>query len=132
MLSVKEHNRSDRVAEQLRRELALLIQTESGDPRFKSFTVSSVRVSRDLTQARVYLTSSQGAKASAEGLAAINKAANYFRFLLKDRMLLRIIPQLRFVYDESVDRGARLSALIDKVIREDSERTQKADRDAGE
>lgn len=116
---MKDFNRSDRVAEQIKRELAHLIRTESRDPRFESLTITAVKVSRDLSRARVYLTSVKGEAASLDAVEAINKAANYFRFELKSRLLLRSIPQLQFLYDESIERGSRLTSLIEETVAKD-------------
>ncbi len=114
-----EFNRSDRVAEQLKRELAQLIRYESRDPRFQSFTITATRVSRDLSKAKIYLTSPDGESGSADAVVAINKASNYFRFELKSRLMLRSIPQLQFLYDESVERGSRMTSLIESTVAKD-------------
>jgi len=116
---VKDFNRSDRVAEQLKRELANLILNESRDPRFASFTITAVRVTRDLSRAKIYVTSVNGEDESAAAIKVINKAANYFRHELKSRLLLRVIPQLHFVYDESIERGSHLTTLIEKAVADD-------------
>lgn len=116
---MKDFNRSDRVAEQLKRELANLIHNESRDPRFASFTITAVRMTRDLSHAKVYLTSVDGEQSSAGAVTAINKASNYFKHELKSRLLLRVIPQLHFVYDESIERASHMTNLIEKTIADD-------------
>ncbi len=116
---MKDFNRSDRVAEQLKRELANLIRNESRDPRFASFTITAVRVARDLSRAKIYLTSINGENNSADAVKAINKAANFFRHELKSRLLLRVIPQLHFVYDESIERASYMTNLIEKTVADD-------------
>ncbi len=126
---MKDFNRSDRVAEQLKRELSQLIRHESRDPRFQSFTVTAVRVSRDLSKSKVFLTSPEGEQESTEAVLAINKAANYFRYELKSRLLLRSIPQLEFLYDESVERGSRMTSLIEDTLAKDRARSTSSDED---
>jgi len=116
---VKDFNRSDRVAEQLKRELSNLIHNESRDPRFASFTITAVRMTRDLSHAKVYLTSIDGEDSSVGAVKAINKAANYFKHELKSRLLLRVIPQLHFVYDESIERASNMTNLIEKTVADD-------------
>ena len=96
-----------------------MIRHESRDPRFHSFTITAARVTRDLSKAKVYLTSPDGESGSIDAVAAINKAANYFRFELKSRLLLRSIPQLQFLYDESIERGSRMTSLIESTVAKD-------------
>ncbi|PCH62793.1 MAG: ribosome-binding factor A [Gammaproteobacteria bacterium] len=121
---MKDFNRNDRVAEQLKRELSNLIRNESRDPRFASFTITAVRVTRDLIQAKIYLTSVNGEDESGPAVKAINKAANYFKHELKSRLLLRVIPQLHFVYDESIERASHMTTLIEETVANDVAKAQ--------
>ena len=116
-----ESNRPRRVAHLLQKELAVLIQQELADPRVKEITLTAVEISRDLSNARVFITAMQGADAAKEAIGALNNAASYLRKHLRGRLDLRSVPNLKFVYDESVERGANLSALIDRARREDQE-----------
>lgn len=133
--------RLQRVADQIQRELALLIQLEVNDPRVGMVSVTGVKVSRDLAHADVYVTvmgSVDGVsrlapgvtldKAGAldkleveESLKALNVASGYLRSLLAKRTSLRTTPKLIFHYDQSVARGQYLSSLIDKALAADSE-----------
>lgn len=133
--------RVQRVADQIQRELAMLIQLEVSDPRVGMVSVTSVKLSRDLAYADVYVTvmgSVDGAAGLAPGVtldkageldkleieasvSALNSAAGYLRTLLSKRLSLRITPRLKFHYDESVARGQYLSSLIDRAIAEDDE-----------
>ncbi len=113
----KEYSRSLRVAEQIQRELARLVQTEVKDPRVGMVTISEVRVSNDLAHAKVFVTViGSDAEGAAESVGILNRAAAYLRHALGQRLLLRITPQLHFVYDETLDKSARLAALIDASI----------------
>lgn len=117
----KEYSRTQRVGDQMQRELALLIQREIKDPRLGLVTVTAVNVARDLGHAKVYVTV-MGKNAEddvALSLEILTNASGYLRSLLGKAMKLRTIPQLHFVYDESVVRGSTMSALIDKAIAED-------------
>lgn len=113
-----ESNRPRRVAGLLQKELAPLIQQELSDPRVHDITVTAVEVSRDLASARVYVTghADQDMK---EMVAVLNKAKSFLKRQLRGRLELRGVPDLRFVHDESVERGANLSALIDKARADD-------------
>ncbi len=119
----QEYSRTQRVADQIQRELAVLIQQEVKDPRVGMATVSAVEVSRDLGHAKVFVTvlnadTEDDIKASLKGL---NNAASFLRGQLGRRMQLRTVPTLRFHYDESLKRGNYLSNLIDQARAKDSE-----------
>jgi ribosome-binding factor A len=110
----RQFKRSDRVAELLQRELSQLIQLEIKDPRLPAFvTISSVTVSRDLNYAKVYFTILSGDKK--ETTTVLNNAANYLRSVLAKTIKLYTMPQLMFIYDESIEYGINLSKLIDDV-----------------
>ena len=115
----REYSRTVRVAEQLRRELAVLIQQEVRDPRLGMVTVSDVEVSADLAHAKVYITILDGADEAAETVALLNRAAGFLRRELGRRIVLRVIPRLHFHHDRTAAQGAELSALIEKAVRED-------------
>jgi ribosome-binding factor A len=117
----QETNRPRRVAHLLQREVADLIQREISDPRVHHVTITSVDVSRDLSQARVYFTCLDSDADPAEAEKALNHAQGYLRHHLKSRLDLRGVPHLRFIYDTSIERGARISALIDRAIDRDTE-----------
>mgnify|MGYP005750595131 CR=1 FL=1 len=115
----RDFPRTRRVGEQMQRELAALIRDEVKDPRVGMVTVLAVEVTRDLAHAKVFVTVLGDAEARDASLAALNKAAGFLRHELGQRMLTRTVPQLRFVYDESIERGSRLSALIDQAVASD-------------
>ena len=118
---MKDGNRSRRVAELLKRELASLIPRELDDPRAARITLTSVDVARDLKSARVYFTLLAGGAEADRAAKALNGATGLLRRALKPRLALRAIPELRFYFDESVERGDRVSRLIDRALKEDRE-----------
>lgn len=109
----KEFSRSDRVAEQIQRELADLLQFEVKDPRVGMVTVTEVEVSGDMAHAKIYYSAKEG---TAELQKGLEKTAGFLRSQLAKRMLVRTVPQLHFIYDASIDRGMRLSKLIDEAL----------------
>lgn len=111
----KEFSRSDRVAEQIQRELADLLQFEVKDPRVGMVTLTAVEVSGDMAHAKIYYTAAQHTPALQKGLET---TAGFLRSQLSKRLLLRTVPQLHFVYDASIDRGMRISRLIDDALAE--------------
>lgn len=117
----QDSNRQRRVAELLKRELAVLIQHELNDPRVQGVTLTATEVTRDLSSAKVYFTSLAGAHRAKPCVAALNKAAHFLRRQLMERLELRGVPALRFFYDESVERGAALSSLIDSARSQDEQ-----------
>ncbi|MFZ1642777.1 MAG: 30S ribosome-binding factor RbfA [Candidatus Contendobacter sp.] len=114
--------RARRIGEQLRRDLAELIRAELRDPRLTLVSMTSVEVSRDLAYARVYVTAVCDPGERAGLVAELNRAASLLRRELGRRMHTRTVPKLEFRYDEVVEHGARLSALIDAAVAADAER----------
>lgn len=116
----REFSRSRRVGEQIQRELADLIQRELKDPRLGFVTVSGVEVSRDMAYAKVFVSvlGSEGDDVE-RNLQALTRAAGFLRRELGRRIKLRNTPELRFVYDESIERGARMDALIRRAVEHD-------------
>lgn len=112
--------RTDRIAEMMQRKLAQIIQQEIKDPRMPAFiTISAVSVTRDLGHAKIYFTALNDEAKMADSI--LNAAASYLRTALARTLTLRTVPQLHFVYDESIEYGRRLSRLIDKVAPHESE-----------
>jgi ribosome-binding factor A len=106
--------RVDRVAEMIQRKLAQIIPQEVNDPRLKGIvTISAVKVAADLGHAKVYFTVYNDDKLVATSI--LNAAAGYLRSALARSITLRTVPQLHFIYDESIEYGERLSRLIDKA-----------------
>lgn len=112
----RDHSRTLRVAEQIQRELAELIRLELKDPRVGMATLTDVEVSADYTHAKVFFTTLGTADQIAAATTGLNHAAGFLRHELGQRIKLRGIPQLHFIYDESVARGVRLSRLIDEAV----------------
>ena len=108
--------------DQLQKELASLIQFEVKDPRLGLVTVNEVRVAKDLGYADIYYTvlgKDDQPEVLAENQAALDSAKGFLRRRLAQEVKLRVMPHLRFHYDQSVVNGSRMSALIDEAIRDD-------------
>lgn len=115
----REFPRTRRVGEQLKRELAALIRAEGDDPRLALVSITAVDVTRDLAYAKILITWVGVAAERPRVLDALNRMAPEFRRRLGRSLRLRTVPQLTFVYDETVERGAALSALIDQAVARD-------------
>lgn len=120
----REFNRSDRVADAVKRLLATIIQQEISDPRVGMVNINDVNVTRDLAHAKVYVTfiGHDDDEQCEAGTDALNKATGYLRSLLSKQMNLRTTPKLHFYYDKTPIRGQALSSLIDKALAEDESR----------
>ncbi len=112
----RDHSRTLRIAEQIQRELAELIRLELKDPRVGMVTLTDVEVTTDYAHAKVFFTTLGTGEQVAAATAGLNHAAGFLRHELGQRIKLRGIPQLHFIYDESVERGVRLSRLIDEAV----------------
>ena len=128
---MREFKRTDRVADQLQKELAVLIQREVKDPRLGMVTVSGATVSRDLGYADIYVTllGEQDSERIKENLQVLKRAAGFPRSQIAQRIKLRHVPELRFHFDESVVRGQHLSSLIDEAV--SSDRARQAEDEGG-
>jgi len=109
-----------RVADQLQRELAAIISNEIKDPRVGMVTVTDVEVTPDFKHAKVYVTSLVGGRDAdhAEMLAGLGSAAGFMRSLIGRRVKIHTTPELHFIYDRSIERGIRLSHLIDEAVKD--------------
>ncbi len=132
---MNDFSRTDRVGDQILKELAVCLQREVRDPRMNMVTVTAVKLTRDLKYARVFVTF-MGKETAADikaSLKALTKAKGFFRSYLGKVMKLRQVPELTFVYDESIIRGANLSALIDKAVKtENPENSEQNPEDSSE
>ena len=108
----KDFSRSHRVAEQIQRELAELIQLELKDPRVGMITLTGVDVTSDYSHAKVYFTLLGDKERLQQALVGLNSASGYLRSQVAHRMKLRIMPALHFVHDISIEQGVRLDKLI--------------------
>jgi ribosome-binding factor A len=111
----KEFQRSTRVAEQIQRELAGMIGQVLESPRVGLLTVTEVRLNKDLSHAKVFVSSIGGSLTPGELIEALQRAAGFMRHGIGQAMKLRIIPELRFIYDDTQERASRLEELIAKA-----------------
>lgn len=116
----REFHRTDRVGAQMQRELADLVRTGLNDPRFGMVTIQEVQVLRDFSQAKVYFTALGATLGHREIAKHLNEAAPMLRHELGQRIRIRSMPRLHFLYDDSVERGAELHRLIDEAVSSES------------
>jgi ribosome-binding factor A len=121
----REFNRKDRVADQIQRELAMLIQFDVKDPRIGMVTITAVEVSREFEYARVFFTVLGDAAVREATIKGLMHAAGFLRRELAHRLKLRTTPELQFVYDQSIENAAKMSELISAAVA--SDQTTKTD-----
>jgi ribosome-binding factor A len=109
-------SRRARIADQIQRELAEIIRLEMRDPRVGMITLTGVEVSRDQSHAKVFYTVLGAESAAREAAEGLQRAAGFLRSELAHRLSTRSVPELHFQFDESVERGVRLSKLIDEAV----------------
>lgn len=111
--------RPERVAQFMRREIADIVEHRLNDPRLQGLVVSvtDVEVSQDLSFARVFVSVLETGEARERALAALQSAAGFVRHRLGARLDLREIPEIRFVHDASIERGARVEELLRRLQR---------------
>jgi len=119
----REFARTDRVGQQIQKEIAMILQREVKDPRLSMTTVSAVEVTRDLAYAKVFVTFFSNEQSTIdESVKILNDASGFIRSLLAKQLRARIMPNLRFVYDKSMAEGVRMSTLVDQAIADDEQR----------
>jgi ribosome-binding factor A len=119
-MSNKSYPRASRVAHQIQRALSELIRREIRDPRLGMVTLTEVQVSKDLSYAKVFYSVLGAEKAQAQEI--LDEAADMLRGPVGRALGLRHSPELRFVTDELIESGAKLSALIRNAVKDDASR----------
>lgn len=113
----KEFARSERVAQMVIRHMAVILRNDVKDPRVSALTITDVEVTKDLRQAKIFVTSLLDSPEQIENaMQALEKANGYLRRALAGVIDMRHCPVLIFAYDNSISEGARMSALIDQAL----------------
>ena len=107
----REFGRFERVAEQIRKELAWILEREMNDPRLGFVTISRVDVSKDLKNAKVFIAVREG-HGDAESTKLLNRASGFLRARLAAHMRMRYVPRIRFAVDEALEQASRIDALL--------------------
>jgi ribosome-binding factor A len=125
----KEFSRTQRVSQQLQKELALILQREVRDSRIGMVTISDVEVSRDLAYAKVFVTFlCIGEQTPESCLAALKEHEVPVRMALGKRIRHRLTPEVRFTYDNTLVEGMRMSNLVSEVLSDDKRKQEQAAR----
>ena len=113
-------NRAERVGDAIAHEIARIILEEVSDPRVRSCTITSVAMSKDLRHAKVYYSTLESDDEKIKRIdLALEKAEGFFKRRIGEALRLRYTPSLRFFHDPSLERGAKMLALINEVTAQD-------------
>lgn len=114
-------HRIPRLNNLFRQEISDMLQRQVKDPRLGNFiTVTEVSISADLRHAKIFVSHMGGAEEKQATLSALASASGFFRRELAGRIRIRFIPELSFHWDDSIEHGAHLLEMIDKVAAEDA------------
>ncbi|WP_158769465.1 MULTISPECIES: 30S ribosome-binding factor RbfA [unclassified Paraglaciecola] len=131
----REFSRTDRVGQQIHKEIASILQNEfkNRDPRLGMVTVSAVEISRDLAYAKIYVSFFENDDEVMDNyLSILEDNKGYIRTLLASRMRMRAVPAIKFLRDGSLSEGIRISNLVDDTLNKDKERARNAGRSLDE
>jgi ribosome-binding factor A len=120
-------SRPERVSRHIRNTLAEILRRHVKDPRLRLVTITSVDVSPDLRQAKIYFATTGDDEKIKRVLAGFEKARPYIKKLLGQELGLRYMPEIRFYYDDSLDYGARMEELFRSIGEADGHRHRPTD-----
>jgi ribosome-binding factor A len=120
-------SRASRVGDQIQAELASLLTREVHDPGIGFLTITQVKLSPDLQQARVYYTLIGDDKAKRESARALDRATPFLRRQVGQRLRLKRVPELTFFYDESIEQGDRVERILQELKMERDARPDPGD-----
>ena len=131
----REFSRTDRVGQQIHKEIASILQNEfkNRDPRLGMVTVSGVEVSRDLAYAKIFVSFFENDEEVMDHyLKILQDDKGFIRTLLASRMRMRAVPALKFMRDSSLAEGIRISNLVSETLNQDAQRALQAGRKIGQ
>jgi ribosome-binding factor A len=124
-------SRASRVGDQIQAELASLLTRDVHDPGIGFLTITQVKLTPDLQQARVYYTSIGDDKAKRESARALDRATPFLRRQIGQRLRLKRVPELTFFYDESIEQGDRVERILQELKMERAARPDPGDDISG-
>jgi ribosome-binding factor A len=125
-------SRPDRIGDQIRAEVAQLLSRELQDPGLGFVTVTRVHVTADLQIARIYYTTMGDDRARRRTAEALKRARPFIRRSIGSRLRLRRVPEIEFIFDESIEQHERLERLIQEIHDTDAARAEAAQNDDDE
>ena len=117
--------RLKRIQDQIQRVLTDILENQVNDPRVESVYITDVEVDRELDYANIYVSSLAGEAQSEEILEGLENASGFIRYTLSQEIKLRVMPKLRFYWDETPERADRIEALLEEIREEREARNEK-------
>lgn len=108
----------ERIGSQMVKEISYILATEVKNQDIRFVTITDVKVTNDLSFAKVYFTILNEEKKK-ETLESLNNASGFIRKMLADRLEIRHIPELEFIYDESIEYGKKIEHIIEQIHEDD-------------
>jgi ribosome-binding factor A len=121
--------RNERIADLIAEEISLILRTKAADNRFLTITITGAKVSRDLKIAHVFVAFPSNISSAEQELAHLQQAGRFLRGELGRRLKMRYVPELKFIYDDSFERGQRIMAELDAISSETSHISETDDSD---
>ena len=110
-----QYKRKDRVGDQIKKEVSRIIQSELKDPGIGFVTITGVELSADLKSARIFYSVFGDEKNKLESSKALQRAVFYVQHEIGKRMRLKHTPRIRFVFDDSLEKGARIEKALEQI-----------------
>lgn len=114
--------RPERVQEALRQEISRIVLGDIKDPRIGFLTITKVELTKDLRYAKVYFSVLGGGKEKALALKGLNSAKGYIKGMVADRIKLRLVPEISFRIDESIEHTEEIYELLKRVKKKDEDK----------
>lgn len=118
---IRKHHRSERLEGELRKVLAEIIREDLKDPRLNLITITDIKVARDLSFAKIFISHLQDEKAK-EGLDALNKAKGLIRKAIGMKLSLRIVPEIAFFLDDSLSYSMKINQILKKIEKKEDDK----------
>jgi len=119
----REVDRTRRVGEVIRRELATILASDVSDPRLTHVSITGIKITKDLKNATIYVSELDHDVEKESIAGVLNRAGGFFRHQLGQRAALRYTPALKFCYDNTIEKGVHMSNLIDQARSRDGDQT---------
>lgn len=117
-----------RIQDQIKRVLTMILETKVHDPRIQGAYITDVSVDRELDFANIYVSSLEGSEQADEILEGLRNASGFMRYELSQEVKLRVMPKLRFYWDDTPEKADRIESLIAEI---QAEREARGEREEG-
>ena len=117
-------SRIDKIQEELRQQVSMIVQQELRDPRIGFVTITEVELTADLKEAKIYFTIMDTGRSTEGTVRALKNSAAYVRRLIGQRIKIKFTPEIKFVYDDSQIRQSRIDEIIDKIHKESKDEAE--------